>query len=167
MIDTGYSKRKFVRRCDPASGRYRMREVRWTVVREPNQATLSTNISAPNAAWALVRTLIPDDDREHFLVIMLNAQNYYIGHFEVSTGTQNASLVHPREVFGPAIRDGAASLVLSHNHPSGDPTPSHEDLRLTRQLVEAGKLLDIHVHDHVIVGMGTDRNVSLAQQGSI
>jgi DNA repair protein RadC len=151
----------------PTSGRYRMREVRWTVVRESGQTPLSANVSTPEAAYALVRTLIPDDDREHFLVLMLNAQNYYIGHFEVSTGTQSASLVHPREVFGPAIRDGACSLVLAHNHPSGDPTPSREDLRLTRQLVEAAKLLDIRIHDHVIVGMGSDQNVSLAQRGAV
>lgn len=155
-------------RFSAKSGRYRMRELRWTVVREPGtDSKLSPNISAPEAAWALVRTLIPDDDREHFLVLMLNTQNYYVGHFEVSTGTQSASLVAPREVFGPAIRDGAASLILAHNHPSGDATPSREDLTLTRQLMEGAKILDLRIHDHVIVGMGSDHNVSLAQRGAM
>ena len=151
----------------PASGRYRLREIRWTVVREPGQPTLSRRIDNPATAHELVRELIPDDDREHFLVLMLNAQNHYYGHFEVSIGTQSASLVHPREVFGPAIRDGAAALLLVHNHPSGDPTPSREDLKLTRELMEAGKLLDIRVHDHIIIGMGTTNFVSLAQRGAM
>jgi DNA repair protein RadC len=92
----------------------------------------------------------------------------------VSVGTLNASLVHPREVFGPVLRVmGIAAIILVHNHPSGDVTPSREDLRLTQQLVEAGRLLDITVHDHVIIGHGpdhdgvTDKWVSLAQTGRI
>ncbi len=106
-----------------------------------------------------------DDGREHFWAVLLNVQLGYLMHTEVSVGTLNASLVHPREVFGPAVREGAASLVLIHNHPSGDPTPSQEDIRLTRQLVEAGKLLDLPVHDHVIVGSGTGAWVSFAERG--
>jgi DNA repair protein RadC len=85
----------------------------------------------------------------------------------VSEGTLTTALVHPREVFAPAIRDRAAALILVHNHPSGDPTPSREDLRLTRQLADAGKLLDIAVHDHIIIGNGTDAYVSLAQRGAL
>ena len=86
-------------------------------------------------------------------------------HTEISTGTQTASLVHPREVFGPAVREGAVSLVCIHNHPSGDPTPSREDIRLTRQLVEAGRLIDIKVHDHIVIGNGSGEWLSLAQRG--
>jgi DNA repair protein RadC len=97
--------------------------------------------------------------------VLVDAQLRYLMHTEVSVGTLTASLVHPREVFGPAVREGAASLLLTHNHPSGDPTPSREDLRLTRQLLEAGKLLDVQVHDHVIVGNGTDAWISLAERG--
>jgi DNA repair protein RadC len=97
--------------------------------------------------------------------VLLDAQLRYLMHTEISVGTLTASLVHPREVFGPAIREGAASIVLIHNHPSGDATPSREDLRLTRQLCEGGKLLDVPVHDHVIVGNGTDDWVSLAERG--
>ncbi len=87
---------------------------------------------------------------------------------EVSTGTLSASLVHPREVFGPALRImGVASVVLLHNHPSGDPTPSREDLRLTRQLVDASKLLDLQIHDHVIIGNGTDAYVYMASRSEL
>jgi DNA repair protein RadC len=85
----------------------------------------------------------------------------------VSVGTLNARLVHPREVLGPALRLGAAAIVLIHNHPSGDPAPSREDIRLTRQLVECGHLFDIKVHDHVIVGNGTEAFTSLAEQGQL
>src|SRR5713226_5086371 len=106
-----------------------------------------------------------DDDKEHFWAILLNTQNHYLMHTEVSIGTQSASLVHPREVLGPALREGAASLILIHNHPSGDPTPSREDLRLTRQIADGARLLDLRLHDHLIVGNGTDRWVSLAERG--
>jgi DNA repair protein RadC len=88
-------------------------------------------------------------------------------HSEVSVGTQSASLVHPREVLGPALREGASSLILIHNHPSGDPTPSREDLKLTRQLVDGATLLDIRLHDHLIIGNGTLRWASLAQRGAL
>ena len=83
------------------------------------------------------------------------------------TGTQSAALVHPREVLGPALREGAAGLVLLHNHPSGDPTPSREDLRLTRQLADGARLLDLRLHDHIIIGNGTEQWVSLAQRGDL
>jgi DNA repair protein RadC len=84
---------------------------------------------------------------------------------EVAVGSQSAAIVHPREVLGPALREGAAHLILIHNHPSGDPTPSTEDLHLTRQLVEGAKLLGLKLHDHVIIGNGTLNWVSLAQKG--
>jgi len=108
-----------------------------------------------------------DDDKEHFFAVLLNTQNHYLMHTEVSVGTQSASLVHPREVLGPALREGAASIILIHNHPSGDPTPSREDLRLTRQLADAARLLDLRVHDHIIIGNGTERWMSLAQRGEL
>jgi DNA repair protein RadC len=86
-------------------------------------------------------------------------------HTLVSTGIQSASLVHPREVLGPALREGAASIILVHNHPSGDPAPSREDIRLTRQLVDGARLLDLRIHDHLIIGNGTERWVSLKERG--
>jgi DNA repair protein RadC len=139
----------------------RFRVVRETGVSRARQAPLST----PAAVAALAAQIIPDDAREHFGVLMLDAQNRLVVYHEVPTGTLSASLVHPREVFGPALRVmGVASIILVHNHPSGEPAPSREDLRLTKQLVEAGKLLDITVHDHVILGTGA-AYVSFADRG--
>src|SRR5713101_2984051 len=71
----------------------------------------------------------------------------------------------PREIFGPAVRYGAAALILLHNHPSGDPTPSREDIRMTRQLVECARVFDIHILDHVVIGNGTDAFTSFAERG--
>ncbi|PYN08191.1 MAG: hypothetical protein DME06_16485, partial [Candidatus Rokuibacteriota bacterium] len=93
------------------------------------------------------------------------ARNGLLRDVVVSEGTLSASLVHPREVFKPAILESAASVILLHNHPSGDPTPSREDVRLTRQLVECAKLLDLRIHDHVIIGRG--HFTSLAERGVI
>ena len=90
--------------------------------------------------------------QESFHVLCLNSKNVLINRHLVSLGLLDSAPVHPREVFRAAIRDGAASVVLIHNHPSGDPTPSAEDLRVTRQLIEAGTILGIKVVDHVVVG---------------
>ncbi|MBI1894444.1 MAG: DNA repair protein RadC [Candidatus Rokubacteria bacterium] len=103
--------------------------------------------------------------KEVFRVALLDSQNGLIRDVRISEGTLSASLVHPREVFKEAITESAASLILVHNHPSGDPSPSREDLQLTRQLVECGKLLQLRVHDHVIIGRG--RHVSLAERGAL
>jgi len=89
--------------------------------------------------------------REHFLALYLNARNVVIHEETVSVGSLNANIVHPREVFRPAINRSAAAVILIHNHPSGDVTPSQEDLNLTARLVEAGRLLGIEVLDHLIV----------------
>jgi len=150
----------------PPARRYRLKLATWTIVREPGQPS-PRKLDGPPAVSELAIDLTrgADDGREHFWAVLLNAQLGYLMHAEVSVGTLNASLVHPREVFGPALREGAASLVLMHNHPSGDPTPSREDVRLTRQLVDAGKLLDLPIHDHVIVGDGTGVWVSFAERG--
>ncbi|HKQ56843.1 MAG TPA: DNA repair protein RadC, partial [Candidatus Eisenbacteria bacterium] len=101
-----------------------------------------------------VRAQVPDlvrARREHFVVLLLNARHELQCRETVSIGSLNASIVHPREVFLPAILHSAASLVLVHNHPSGDPEPSEEDLSITRRLVEVGELVGIAVIDHVIV----------------
>jgi DNA repair protein RadC len=150
----------------PPARRYRLRLATWTVVREAGQPS-PRRLDTPNAVAELARDFIraEDDGREHFWCVLLDAKLRYLLHTEVSVGTLTSSLVHPREVFGPAVREGAASVVLVHNHPSGDPMPSREDLRLTRQLFEAGKLLDVPVHDHVIIGNGTESWVSLAERG--
>lgn len=122
-------------------------------------------LSSPAAVWEAFGALMEDLPREVFRVALLDAQNGLLRDRVVSEGTLSASLVHPREVFKPAILEAAASVILLHNHPSGDPTPSREDVRLTRQLVECARLLDLRVHDHVIVGRG--RFVSLAERGII
>ena len=90
--------------------------------------------------------------QECFLVLSLTTRNGLLNRHMVSLGIVDATLVHPREVFRQVISDSASSCVLAHNHPSGDTTPSAEDLKITRQLIEAGKIIDIKVLDHVIVG---------------
>lgn len=90
--------------------------------------------------------------KEIFMVLMLDARNALIRGVTVSVGSLTASIVHPREVFKPAILSSAASVIFVHNHPSGDPTPSQDDLKITAQLVDAGQLLDIKVLDHIIIG---------------
>ena len=100
---------------------------------------------------------------EEFHVLALGTQSEVRGTLLITRGILNSSLVHPREVFRAAITEAAAGIVVVHNHPSGDPTPSADDRTVTRQLVEAGKLLDMPVHDHVIVA--GDRYVSFAETG--
>lgn len=123
-------------------------------------------LSGPAEVYAAYGPLMEDLQREVFRIALLDAQNGLLLDRVISEGTLSSSLVHPREVFKPAILESAASVILLHNHPSGDPTPSREDVRLTRQLVECARLLDLRIHDHVIVGQG-GRYVSLAQKGLI
>ena len=93
--------------------------------------------------------------KEQFVVILLDAKNKVIGTEVVSEGSLSTSIVHPRDVFQPAILQNAAAIVVAHNHPSGDPTPSSEDRELTQTLLEAGRALCIPVLDHLIIGDGT------------
>jgi DNA repair protein RadC len=111
-------------------------------------------ISSPADVDRLLRGRIANLDRENFVVVLLNTKNEVIGTPLISVGTLSASLVHPREVFKPAIRASAASVVLAHNHPSGKVELSREDREVTRRLVESAKILGIEVLDHVIVGDG-------------
>jgi DNA repair protein RadC len=104
-----------------------------------------------------------DLKKERFLAVLLDGRQRVLSERMVSEGTLTASLVHPREVFGPAIREAAAAVVLVHNHPSGDPEPSPEDLEITRRLVAVGELVGIRVLDHLVIGGGTW--VSFLQRG--
>ncbi len=152
-------------RTKPAPPNYRVKLATFAMVREPRD---SGPLSDPDRAAELLRSLIPDDGREHFYSLMLDSQNRLVAAHHVSTGSLSASIVHPREVLGPAVRLlGVAHLILGHNHPSGDPTPSKEDVHLTRQLVEGARLLGLKVHDHLVIGSGSDAHVSLAGRGLV
>ena len=129
-------------------------------------------VRTPEDAARLMRERALSLTRECFWVIPLDARNrLQADPVEISRGILDASLVHPREVFQKAILVGSKGIVLAHNHPSGDPTPSAEDIRITRQLVQAGRILDIHVLDHVIIGQrGENRStdyLSLRETGLV
>jgi len=109
----------------------------------------SKELTNPEKVYQLMKSKLKDYHKEHFYVIALNSRNHSIA--EVSVGSLNASIVHPREVFAEAIKNKAASVILVHNHPSGDPEPSEEDLLTTKKLVDSGNLLGIKVIDHIIV----------------
>jgi DNA repair protein RadC len=115
----------------------------------------------------LIRTYLHGVDREHFVVLMVNRRNEVIGINTVSMGSLTGSIVSPREVFKPAILANAAALICAHNHPSGNPQPSPEDRHLTERLHEAGKLLDIQLLDHIIIGDGTEAYYSFADHGTL
>jgi DNA repair protein RadC len=115
-----------------------------------NNGDDTTLIRGPESVYEQCRD-IRSANREHFVAFYLNSRNMVLRREVISIGSLNASIVHPREVFVPAIAVCAASLVLAHNHPSGDPTPSEEDLAITRRLMEAGRLIGIELLDHVVV----------------
>lgn len=122
-------------------------------------------IRSPRDVFARMAPYAERETVEVFWILALNSQHHLIGGAPeaVTRGILNSSLVHPREVFIHAIVARAAALILCHNHPSGDPTPSADDRVVTEQLVSAGRLLDIPVHDHVVIGCG--RYVSFAEAG--
>jgi DNA repair protein RadC len=135
-----------------------------SLVREREMPCYDTQIRSSATASDLLHRYLANVDREHFVVVLLDRKNKVIGLHTVSIGSLTASVVHPREVFKVAILSNAAALIFGHNHPSGDPAPSQEDRVLTARLVEAGKLLGINVVDHCIVGDGTKKYFSFADQ---
>ena len=120
-------------------------------------------IRTPDDVAALLMPRFRYETRENFLAVLLSTKNHVLKTSVISIGSLNASIVHPRELFREAINASAASVILAHNHPSGDPAPSAEDIDLTRKLAEAGKLLDIPVLDHIILGDG--KYISLKEKG--
>lgn len=108
-------------------------------------------VNNPQTLVKVIRATIKDKAKEHFKLVLLNTRNRVTGIVPISVGTLNASLVHPREVFKEAIHGNAASVILVHNHPSNDPEPSDEDMRLTRRMIEAGNIMGIEVLDHIII----------------
>jgi DNA repair protein RadC len=125
--------------------------------------TTGEPVSGPMDVYRLFAPRLEDLPVEEFHVAVLDTQHRLERDITVTRGLLSASLVHPREVFREAIAERAASVILVHNHPSGDPTPSPDDRKVTAQLVAAGRLLDIPVHDHVIIGRG--RYASFAESG--
>ena len=113
-------------------------------------------IATPEEVASVLRERARGLDREVFWVLLLDTKNRLVAPpSEVSKGTLNSSLVHPREIFKPAIQHSASNIILAHNHPSGDPTPSAQDIKITKKLIEAGKILEISVLDHIIIGRKT------------
>ena len=124
--------------------------VRYTGPRRRSPET----VRDPREATAVMRRIIRDDAREHFIALYLDGRHHPIALQVVSIGTATASLVHPREVFQSAVLIGACGVIVGHNHPSGDPSPSPEDRQVTRRIVDAGKLLGIPLLDSVVWGHG-------------
>ena len=120
------------------------------MVRDANDSTIDQSSVTCPAETAKLFAKWQNADREHFLTLHLNSRNVCTSIDVVSIGTLNSSLVHPREVFKTAILNGAASIILAHNHPSGDVTPSREDIDLTKRMAQSGDILGIEILDHII-----------------
>ena len=136
------------------------------LVRDGRVATLEpTVIRHPSDTLPILEAELSELAYERFVALALSSKNHVIAVLPVSSGSLNASIVHPRELFQRAILANSAALILAHNHPSGDPLPSPEDIALTRKLVEAGEILDIPVLDHVILGYA--KYVSFKERGLI
>ncbi|MDF0667174.1 MAG: DNA repair protein RadC [Nitrospira sp.] len=135
------------------------------LVKESGATAGDVRISDSNKAHRFLAPLFDGLDREHFMVVGLDAKHAVIGINTVSIGSVTLSIVHPREVFKPMILMNASAVLLAHNHPSGDSTPSQEDRALTRRLKEGGDLLGIAVLDHVV--LGEDRYYSFADHGGL
>ncbi|WP_027092679.1 RadC family protein [Cohnella thermotolerans] len=125
----------------------------------------TVRITRPQDAADLLMEEMRHLREEHFVCLFLNTKNQVIGRQTLSIGSLNASVVHPREVYRAAIRRSSASILCAHNHPSGDPTPSSEDIQLTRRLAEAGKLIGIELLDHLVIG--DNRFISLKETGCL
>lgn len=120
------------------------------------------SLTSPDSVANYLFDHFRDSYREEFLILILDTKNKIKASKTVSIGSINQTLVHPREVFRFAITNNANSIILSHNHPSGDPSPSHEDILITKRLQEAGKLIGIKVLDHIIIG--NDKYISLREK---
>jgi DNA repair protein RadC len=131
-----------------------------TFVEEPKR-----KICSPKDVYVLMYPKMREQKKEKFITLCLDTKNQVLKEEVVSIGSLNASIVHPREVFKSALMESSASVIMVHNHPSGDPSPSREDIMVTEKIVEGGKLLGIDVLDHIIIGDG--RYVSLKDEGFV
>ena len=134
---------------------------------ESHKYEVDTKISKPQDLVDVLNLVcrINNNTEEVMLLLTLNTKNVITGWFEVSRGSIDASIVHPREIFKRALTNNATSIVVAHNHPSGDPNPSKEDINITNRLKECGKLLGIDLIDHIIIG--DEKYVSLKEKGII
>ena len=135
------------------------------MIKESSFLYKNRRISSPKDVVELLRNFLEGADREQFITCCMDTKNQPTSINIVSVGTINSSLVHPREVFKTAILGNSSSIIVAHNHPSGDPLPSKEDIDITQRLKEAGKIIGIDLIDHVIIG--EDRYVSLKEKGVV
>ncbi|WP_100332825.1 RadC family protein [Bacillus xiapuensis] len=135
------------------------------IIREADEG-VNYSIRSPEDGAKIASRFIGRDDREVFFVMCLNTKNNVVAVHRCHVGSLNSSIVHPREVFKSAILNNAASVIVAHQHPSGDITPSMEDIKVTKRLVEAGKLLGIEVLDHLVVN-NNNGFTSLKERGYI
>lgn len=140
------------------------------LVRDEHIKFEQASLSNSSQAQAVIRNLIKfqgQPDREQFCVLLLDVKNKIIGLNIVSIGNLTSASVHPREVLKPAILANAAAMILAHNHPSGDLTPSNDDRAITKRIIQAASIMGIKVHEHLIIGMEDDQYFSFADQGLI
>lgn len=135
---------------------------RWEMVRDHREEP-PQRWTQLEQAFSFIQERIGFESKEHFMVFVLDTRNKVIGYETVSVGSIGGCLVHPREVFRLAVKEGAVAIIVAHNHPSGDPTPSRDDLAITKRLRDAGTILGIEVLDHIITG--PDITISLKDKG--
>jgi DNA repair protein RadC len=126
---------------------------------------IKPKINSPEDVYRLIYPRLREQKKEMFIELCLDTKNQVIKEETISIGSLNANVVHPREVFKMALAESAAHIIVAHNHPSGDPTPSREDIEITKKLVETGSIMGITVLDHVIIGDG--RHFSMKEAGHI
>ena len=126
--------------------------VKIQMIKEKNLMVESKKLSSPKATYEIAKKYLEFADKEHLVLLTLDTKNKITSISTVSVGSLNLSIVHPREVFKTAILANAASIILVHNHPSGDPNPSNEDISITKRIKECSEMLGIELLDHVIIG---------------
>jgi len=143
---------------------YKIPDYKVMLIKDSSVPSDKKRIGSPVDVVDMFKTYLDGADREYFCIAMLDRKGNLLGLNTVSIGSVSSSIVHPREVFKPAIIIGASSIILCHNHPSGDTMPSNEDIAVTRKLIEGGKILNIEILDHVIIG---DNYYSFKEHGLI
>jgi DNA repair protein RadC len=137
------------------------------LIRDGSQPAYNKIIHRPVEVYEFLKDFLGGLDRENFVAVFLDSKNKVIGINTIAVGTLSYAPVHPREVFKAAILCNAVGVILAHNHPSGDPSPSSADLSVTKQLKEAGEIIGIDIIDHVVIGDGIGRYESLKEMGVI